>query len=121
MSIPEGDKKFLREKVLPYFRLRSLSLGESSYKGKWPDLWVDVSRTPPLIVVTREWTKQRAPERRKRLVHEALHLCGLEHPPKGRVWLNGLCYSTFPAEDTFSMAVYKRIIAGEPRWSPRRF
>lgn len=69
---------------------------------KWPDLWVDRSADPPVITVTREWAAQTPAERRKRLVHELLHLVGMEHNEQ-------IGYSTHPERDTFSMTVYHAI------------
>ena len=121
MPIPASDLMFLNKKVLPYFRLRRVDIAESDYKGKWPDLWVDTSRTPPIIVVTREWRRQSVGERRKRLVHEVLHLAGLEHPENGGTKIGGLVYHTRPVKDTFSRLVYQYILAGNIRWRPKEF
>ena len=120
MSIPLGDKKFL-ERLLPYFRLKKIETDESDSKQQWPDIWVSFQRYPPIIVVTKEWKKQSYHERRKRLVHEGLHLVGLEHPSGGGVKIGNLYYSTFPKEDSFSKAVYLDILRNSQKWSPRRF
>jgi ssRNA-specific RNase YbeY (16S rRNA maturation enzyme) len=72
----------------------------SDSKKVWPDIWI----SGDTVTVTQEWARQNADERRKRLVHECLHLVGLNH---GKI--DGLEYSTYPAKDKYSMKVYRRI------------
>ncbi len=87
---------------MPYFGISALKLGVSSSRKKWPDIWVTLDKIP-IVVVTREWAAQYVHERRKRLVHEFLHMRGLQHDDK-------IGYSTIPAQDKYSMQIYNRII-----------
>ena len=104
MSISELDKQFVERKLLPYFGIKSLNLKYSDSKKKYPDIWVSLDKIPT-ITVTNEWKKQSMNERRKRLVHEALHVMGLEHGKYGKY-----IYSTFPRFDTYSKKVYQDIL-----------
>jgi len=96
--ISEGDKKFL-VKMMRTFNIGALELERSSSRKKWPDIWITKGKVPR-ITVTQEWAKQGIDERRKRLVHEFLHLAGMEHN-------EAIGYSTHPSKDTLSMEVYK--------------
>ena len=103
--INEGDKKFL-DKAMSYLRIRVIKIGWSDSKEKYPDLWCYPKERPPRIVVTQEWKKQSADERRSRLTHELLHVRGLQH---GRIGKYN--YSTYPVEDTYSKAMYRHILS----------
>ena len=102
-TISEGDSRFLKQ-AMSYFRVPELMVDFSSSMAKWPDIWCIPYEMPPVIVVTQEWKRQPAMERRKRLVHEILHLKGLRHGRRGR-----LDYNTIPEKDTYSMMVYQNI------------
>ncbi len=96
-----GDRKFLI-KVMRKFDIPALEVVWSRSRKKWPDIWMTKSVVPK-ITVTQEWARQNMTERRKRLVHELLHVKGMEHDEsKG--------YSTIPARDTYSMKVYRILL-----------
>ena len=89
----------------PFFGISKLRIGWSDSRKKWPDIYCETGGIPR-IVVTREWQRQNLHERRKRLVHEALHIArDLDH---GIV--EGYEYSTYPAKDTYSRIIYQRIL-----------
>ena len=95
-----GDKHFLI-KLTRTFGIKKLNIEWSDSKAKWPDIWVELGKVP-VITVTREWARQDKDERRKRLVHEYLHIIGMEHDEsKG--------YSTYPERDSYSMRVYRAL------------
>ena len=97
-----GDRRFVI-KLMKTFNIKRLNIDYSSSTKKYPDIWCFSYEKPPRIVVTGEWEKQDADERRKRLVHEFLHFTGVEHDEsKG--------YSTFPARDSYSKKVYRSLI-----------
>ena len=100
----QDDAKFITDVLLPKFKVKAVRLRHSSSKRKWPDIWVDLKKIP-IITVTDEWMRQDKEERRKRLVHEFLHLKGMSHGKK-----NGLMYSTHPEEDSYSRSIYKLIM-----------
>ena len=102
--IPEGDKGFLRQ-IINRFHLKKLGLEVSSSKQKHPDIWLEYRQGIPVIVVTQEWAKQDVHSRRSRLIHEILHIKGLEH---GKY--DGLEYSTYPDKDTYSGVVYRELL-----------
>ena len=100
--IPASDIKFLHEVILPALRIRKqVNIVWSDSARIYPDVWTD-SKT---IWVTREWLHHNYHERRKRLLHECLHLRGLSHGVRG-----GYMFSTDPTTDTFSMHMYNQII-----------
>lgn len=105
MLIPLGDLKFFYNRVLPYLGYEGrVYIVKSEYKGVYPDIWVDMSSSVPVISVTKEWRRQSVSERRKRLIHESCHLVGMKH---GRI--DSLMYSTYPDKDSFSRWLYQRI------------
>ena len=104
MSIPRSDREWLRKKAMPYFGIGAIAIDYVETGRKWPDIWIETNREPPLITVTQEWMKQNKDERRSRLVHECLHLTGLQHGRKGK-----LNYSPYPEKDSYSKMVYIRI------------
>ena len=77
----------------------------SDSRAKHPDLWTD-GRT---ITVTREWARQSQYERWKRLVHELLHIQGLQHGV-----IDGRLYSTRPQYDEFSQHVLSELLQRMP-------
>ena len=104
MILSSEDRQFVRTKLMPFFNIKALNIDYSPSKRKWPDIEVELGKVPT-ITVTDEWRRQSAMERRKRLVHEALHCVGLQHGRYGEY-----LYSTYPARDTYSRAVYRDII-----------
>lgn len=100
-----GDARFVREVLLPWSGIRRVAFSWSNSKNKWPDIWVRDGDIP-VITVTKEWQRQRTHERRKRLVHEFLHLMGYDHGVYG-----GLEYSTYPERDEFSKMVYRQLVS----------
>ena len=105
MNIPDEDTKFIRNVLLPWSGIRVVYISESSSTKKWPDIWLSYKNGIPMIIVTQEWRRQNTPERRKRIVHEFLHLCGMEHD-------ESIGYNTIPAKDSFSKRVYRSLING---------
>ena len=102
MNISKGDIEFIENILMPKFRIKKLGIKYSSSKRKWPDIWISMNQVP-IITVTQEWARQTMQERHKRLVHEALHIRGMEHD-------ESIGYSTYPSRDSYSMRVYRRII-----------
>ena len=90
---------------MPYFGIRAVAIDYMETGKKWPDIWIEINRRPPLITVTQEWARQDTDERRKRLVHEIIHCLGIQHGRKGN-----LDYSTYPEKDSYSKAVYRDIV-----------
>ena len=113
----EGDRKFLTVRIMPYFGVNRLVVKDHPSKAKWPDIWMSWEKGVPVIYVTAEWKRQSKDERRKRLVHEVAHAVGVEHGRKS----GGLMYSTCPAKDTWSMAVYRDILSGSAGFGGRKF
>jgi len=107
MSILKSDREWLR-KVMPYFGIKAVAIDYVETGRKWPDCWIEINRRPPLITVTQEWARQNKDERRKRIVHELLHLKGLRHGKKGR-----FVYHTKPELDTYSVMVYQNMVRGK--------
>ena len=105
MVISQGDFDFLK------FAMKRLNIHEPikilRYKSKktYPDIWIDLGKKPVEIWVTKEWSSHDMHTRRRQLLHEILHLKGLEHGT-----YNGLEYSTYPAKDTYSIYQYKQMI-----------
>ena len=104
--ISVSDEKFLRG-VMRKFSIQKLRVRFNSSAEKWPDIWIEELRGIPTITVTREWARQSTPERRARLLHEALHTTGLQHGRIGK-----LNYSTKPEEDTYSKMIYRKFVSG---------
>ena len=105
MRIDKGDKGFLMTQALPYFGILKVLLRTDLSKARWPDIWCTPYADPPVITVTETWRRKPLHSRRSELVHELLHLKGLEHGV-----YHGLVYSTLPHLDTYSKAVYRRIL-----------
>ena len=100
--LSESDKNWVEQVALPYLKIGSVSIKEDeSYYGTYPDIWINTgTRT---ITVTRAWAKQSLHERRKRLLHEMLHMTGLRHGPKERK----LGYYSRPDRDSYSKKLYQ--------------
>ena len=99
-----GDKRFIREVLMPFAGISAIKIASSNSRAKWPDIWIDMDGIPT-ITVTNEWRRQNIHERRKRLVHEGCHILGLEHGRIGRYNFN-----TKPSLDTYSKHVYRQLI-----------
>jgi hypothetical protein len=100
--INDSDKKWII-KALQHFGIKRIGIAQSESRAKWPDIWCEMGGKYPVITVTREWAKQGLHERRKRLTHEMLHLCGMQHD-------ESLGYSTYPQRDKFSMRYYNSFL-----------
>ena len=100
----QADQHWLRG-LMARFGVRKLRVRSSPSAAKWPDCWISLSR-PPVLTVTREWARQPAEERHKRLVHEVVgHLAlGLDHG-----YHDGLRFDTIPESDEWSRAMHRRL------------
>ena len=105
MNVLTGaDEKFLRQ-AMRYFGVKELRVQWNDYsKTKYPDIWCYPYENPPVIVVTAEWNKQNVGERRKRLVHEMLHINGMEHD-------ESIGYVSYPNRDSYSKKVYRELVS----------
>jgi len=101
--ITRGDMNFIREKLLPWSGVRAVNIAYSSSKKKYPDIWLFMGKGVPVITVTDEWRSHDKHLRRSQIVHEFLHILGLEHDLS-------IGYSTYPEYDTYSKKVYRRLI-----------
>ena len=99
-QLEPDDKKFAL-KLMKLFNVPKLRFEWSLSTKRWPDIWVTLNDVP-VITVTQEWARQTKDERRKRLVHEFLHISRFDHNEK-------IGYSTYPEEDTFSRQLYNVI------------
>jgi len=104
--LSKADIEFVEHILMPYFMVKKVQFDYYPSKhpsgAKYPDIWLEMNRVPR-IVVTKEWKRQDMHERRKRLVHEFLHIRGLEHD-------EAIGFSTFPWRDSYSVRVYREII-----------
>ena len=107
------DRKFLRH-AMRYFSVPTLKLEWDESKKTYPDIWISSNGSMPKISVTKEWLRQAPHEKRKRLVHELIHVSGLEHDPK-------IKFETHPKDDKFSWVVYKDILNGTGKFDKKRF
>lgn len=99
-QIPREDLVWLK-RAMRVFGIRKLAISWSNSTLSYPDIWVTFRERFDEITVTREWARQDVDERRKRLIHELLHIKGLKH---GR--FGGYYYATVPTEDSYSKMVY---------------
>lgn len=102
-KIPDEDARVLTEKIMPYFGLSRIRIETSDSKKTYPDIWIRTVGGIPEITVTAEWLRQSPQERQKRLVHEVLHLTGLQHN-------DSIGYTSKPDTDTLSKRVYDMIM-----------
>ena len=100
--LSSADIGFVRHVLMPYFMVRRVQFDYHPSRVSYPDIWLEMNRVPR-IVITNEWKRQDTHERRKRLVHEFLHIRGLEHNET-----IGFC--TYTNRDSYSMRVYREII-----------
>ena len=103
--IPRGDAEFIKYVLLPWSRCKAVYIAVSRSKKKWPDIWVEMRNGVPMITVTEEWRSHDTHLRRSQLVHEFIHIKGLEHGKYGK-----FLYSTHPAQDTYSKAIYEKML-----------
>jgi hypothetical protein len=108
------DRRWVTDVLMPMFHIPALRFAWSTSTKRWPDLWIELSGIPR-VTITREWCRQPLHERRKRLVHELVgHLAfGWGHMEKKG-------FSTYPAKDTISMAIYRDILKGTVK-QPREY
>lgn len=105
MNIISKEDKLFALDLMKKFNIKGLRFRFDPSEKEWPDIWItDLDSEIPLITVTQEWQKQDKEERHKRLVHEVLHITGLNHGQKGK-----LNYSTYPEKDSYSKAVYEQL------------
>lgn len=107
MKISQGDINWLKQKGMGFFSIPELDIVTSKSKKVHPDIWIRLD-TVPKITVTQEWARQSVGERRKRLVHEMIHI-----KISGHGEVEGLDYNTLPKLDSYSKKVYKDILRGE--------
>lgn len=122
-----SDYEFLY-KSMRYFDLKGdkseVTVFFDKSKEKYPDIWLIINDVPTRagktkyeLYVTQEWKSQDTHERRKRLVHEVIHMAGYDHWFYHTYLYGGhkLLYSTQPDEDSFSWLVYFNILHDIPR------
>ena len=80
-----SDRRWLTRVAMPHFQVRRLGIDYSPSQAKWPDIWLERRNRLPVITVTETWRRKPVHARRSELVHELLHLKGLNH---GRI--NGI-------------------------------
>lgn len=103
MDISEKDKVFISGTLMPHFGVKKVRISYVPLTKKWPDIWV-VKNKIPCITVTETWKRKTLRQRRVELVHEFLHLTGLEH---GKIGVFN--YNTIPEKDSYSEYVYEAI------------
>jgi len=102
--LSQRDAWWIEHKLLPFLGLSQVQVQSlSDYQATYPDIWVDCQTHT--ITVTPEWAKQSTHERRKRLLHEGLHLIGLRHNHRSRM----MGYYSRPERDALSMRLYLSI------------
>lgn len=102
--ITDGEMRWLEQVVMPYLNIDRLRLTENlQHTAVYPDIWVEGDT----ITVTREWARQSKRERKKRLLHESLHIFGLPHTPE-------IGFYSKPRLDTFSMRIMEQMEKGIP-------
>ncbi len=105
MDIPKSDVDFVKNILLPWSGVKAVRLFWSDSRKKWPDIWVQRGAIP-IITLTAEWRSHDVHLRRSQLVHEFLHLQGLEHNDM-------IGYSTYPEKDFYSKKIYRELIKYE--------
>ena len=98
-----ADKRWLTRVAMPIFNIPRLGIETSPSTKAYPDIWVTLGRLP-VITVTETWRRKPVHARRSELVHELLHVKGLKH---GRI--DGMPFSTYPEEDSYSQWVYSQV------------
>lgn len=109
-----GDDVRFARRALRYFSLPAVALSDE-YSG---DCAVQLRPgAVPLVLLGPRWHAASQGERRKRLVHELLHVRGLGHDRSAR----RLGYYSSPRRDRLSRRVYAHLARGGRRFDPRRF
>lgn len=99
--ISDGELRWLRDEVMPKLGIARLSIGEDlEHTASYPDIWANTSTMT--ITVTKSWSRFSKLERKAHLLHECLHLVGMEHN-------EGIGYNSHPAEDTYSWRVGREL------------
>jgi len=97
--VTKEEMNWLQNTVMPYLGISQLKLAEDlNHTARYPDIWVEGDT----ITVTREWARQGKRERKKRLLHESLHIYGLDHMPS-------IGFYSKPNLDTFSKRVMEKM------------
>ena len=100
--LTSADAQWVEDRLLPYLGVERIEITQDAeYDKTYPDIWISGS----VITVTPEWARQSLHERRKRLLHEGLHLAkGLGHGPKERA----MGYYSQPAKDIYTKKLYDK-------------
>ena len=99
--LTKEEARWLRDRVMPRLGIRQMRVDEDhDYRGTYPDIWTDGET----VTVTGEWARQTPWERKKRLLHEALHLAGMEHDSR-------VGFNSRPGRDRFSREMLEAIDA----------
>ena len=97
-----SDARWVEERLLPYLGVESIQITQDKdYDKTYPDIWVQGG----VITITREWARQGLHERRKRLLHEGLHLAkGFGHGARERA----MGFFSQPAKDSYTKKLYDK-------------
>ena len=105
IALLKEDIAFVRNRLMPWIGAKAVYIAWSRSKAKWPDIWVEQRNGIPMITVTQEWRSHDKHLRRSQLVHEGLHILGMEHGRIGKYDFN-----THPELDSYSKYVYRSLI-----------
>ena len=95
------DAEWVSSRLLPYLGLDRVDIAQDvGHTAVYPDIWVQGN----VITVTPEWARQDVDERRKRLLHEGLHIIGFGHGAKERA----MGYYSKPEKDVYTRELYER-------------
>ena len=100
-DIQKSDIRFTK-KLMRYFGVEKLRIRHDSSPKKYPDIWLSFNHVPT-ISVTDEWLRHDTHTRRSQIVHEFLHIAGMEHD-------EAIGYNSRPQKDRFSKRVYYNLI-----------
>ena len=97
--------EWVRDRMMPALGLGKVTITEANeHTGTYPDLWS--APATMTITITPEWARQPLHERRKRLLHEGIHLAwGWGHGARERK----LGYYSRPDRDAFTRELYRRL------------
>jgi predicted metallopeptidase len=101
LKILTRDEAHFVKRALMYFDIQRIAFKWDNSCKRYPDLWVTLDSTP-IITVTQEWKNQTSKERMKRVIHELIHVVGINHNSK-------IGYNSHPDKDTYSMKIYRRL------------
>lgn len=101
--LTRAEEAWLRGIVIPALGIKvSVKIIEDhDYQGKYPDIWTKGYT----ITITNEWARQSPTERKKRLLHEMIHIAGFPHMPK-------VGFYSRPERDTFTAKVMRKLGGG---------